>query len=163
MGLMADSSMGPGRQASCPGRVRSLTGSKCPFAVPGFSSSFCRQELSKPLTKAQPTPVLWCHAPPVTLKQQQGRKTPSWCVHPARLRLGAGLSESSRGVTMHSRHRFPVYVDTQHTVTFHLQRGPVPASQLPFSVAVLKSLCSRRIHLPPVFPHRLILCRPVPR
>lgn len=38
--------------------LEASAGSKCPFAVPGFSSSFCRQELSKPLTKAQPTPVL---------------------------------------------------------------------------------------------------------
>lgn len=117
-----------GGRLAAPAELEPSTGSKCPFAVPGFSSCFCRQELSNPLTKAQPTPVLWCHASPVILKQQQGRKTPSWCVHPARLRLGAGLSESSRGVTMHSRHSL-----CRHTAhgDISLAEGPSPCLTAP--------------------------------
>lgn len=122
-----------GGRLAAPAELEASTGFKCPFAVPGFSSSFCRQELSKPLTKAQLTPVLWCHAPPVTPKQQQGRKTPSWCVHPTRLRLGAGLSESSRGVTMHGNLHRQVPSLCGHTAhgDISLAEGPSPCLTAP--------------------------------
>lgn len=50
------------------------------------------------------------------------------------------------------RHRFSAHASTWHTVKFQVQRGTVPTNEglspgLPFSDAVLGSLCSGRIYL----------------